>query len=64
MSDNKDDLPLQETTRGEVPVRPPRGFGTLLVDADEVLVRVRARQTELARKKRAEFLRDSDDANR
>ncbi|MBW3654785.1 MAG: hypothetical protein KY444_01665 [Gemmatimonadetes bacterium] len=64
MSDNEgDDLPLHEAERDEVPVRPLRGWGTLHVDADEVLVHVRARQAELARKKRAELLSDSDDSD-
>ncbi len=61
--DKDDDQPVDGAKRKEIPVRPLRGYATLNVDADEVLVRVRARQAELARKKRAEFLRDSDDSN-
>lgn len=39
--------------------RPLRGYATLLVDPDEVLVRSRAKQAELAQAKRAK-LRDDD----
>jgi hypothetical protein len=61
--DKDDDQPVDVRMRNEIPVRPLRGFATLLCDADEVLVRVRARQADLARKKRAELLRESEDSD-
>jgi hypothetical protein len=61
--DKDDDQPIDGAKRNGIPVRPLRGFGTLLRDADEVLVRVRARQADLARKKRAEFFRESEDSD-
>jgi hypothetical protein len=57
--DKVDDQPVDGAKRHEVPVRPLRGYATLIGDPDEFLPRLRAEQAELARKKMAEIFNDT-----